>query len=69
MNGTIHIYVSKDVRIRDYFSNPKGVCKQLSLGNTNLKRIHRENRLLVWRLETTDVGWLSSADMCHRYIA
>jgi len=28
------IYISKDVRIRGYFSKPTGVHKQKSLGNT-----------------------------------
>jgi hypothetical protein len=32
----ICIYVSKDVRIRGYFSKPKGVREQQSLGNTVL---------------------------------
>jgi hypothetical protein len=31
-----YIYVSKDVRIRGYFSKPEEVRKQRSLGNTGL---------------------------------
>jgi hypothetical protein len=31
---TLYIYVSKDVRIRSYFSKPKGVREQKRLGNT-----------------------------------
>jgi len=33
---TLHIWVRKDVRIRDYFSKPKGVYQQKRLGNTAL---------------------------------
>jgi hypothetical protein len=31
-----YIYMSKDVRIRGYFSNPKEVREQKSLGNAGL---------------------------------
>lgn len=27
--------MSQDVRIRDYFSKPKGVCEQINLGNAD----------------------------------
>jgi hypothetical protein len=32
---TLHVYLSKDVKIRGYFSKPKGVREQKSLGNTD----------------------------------
>jgi len=32
-----HIYVSKDVKIRGDFSDPKGICEQESLGNNGLE--------------------------------
>ena len=31
-----YICVSKDVRIRGYFSKPQGICEQESLGSTGL---------------------------------
>jgi hypothetical protein len=34
---TLYICVSKDVRIRGYFSKPRGVSQQRSLGNTALR--------------------------------
>ena len=36
MIRTLHIYVSEGVRICGYFSKPKGVREQKSLGNTAL---------------------------------
>jgi len=33
---THYIYVSKDIRIRGYFSKPKGACEQKRLGSTAL---------------------------------
>jgi hypothetical protein len=38
INRTLHIYVSKGVRIHGYFSNPQGVRKQKRLGKTVLTR-------------------------------
>jgi hypothetical protein len=32
----LYIYVSKDVRIRGYFSKPKGISEQKSLGNADI---------------------------------
>jgi hypothetical protein len=32
---TLYISVSKNVRIRGYFTKPKGMCEQTSLKNTN----------------------------------
>jgi len=34
---TLYIYVSKDMRIRGYFSKPKGVLEQKRLGNAALE--------------------------------
>jgi hypothetical protein len=36
---TLYIYVSKGVRIRGYFSKPKGVGEQRRLGNAGLKTV------------------------------
>jgi hypothetical protein len=42
-----YIYVSKDVRIRGYFTKPKGVRKQKSLGNTALQHRSHLKMLLI----------------------
>jgi hypothetical protein len=47
----IYIYAIKDVRIRGYFSKPKGVRDQKSLGNTGLDDFvssHILTVLLMW---------------------
>ena len=36
MTTTLCVYVIKDVRVRGYFSKPKGFREQRSLGNTDL---------------------------------
>lgn len=43
----MHCYMSKDVRICGYFSQPKGVCKQKSLGNTAIEYNNKLNSILV----------------------
>jgi len=39
-NGYFEIYLFFDVRVRGYFSKPKGVHEQRSLGNTGLDKFH-----------------------------
>jgi hypothetical protein len=51
---TLYIYVSKDMRIRGYFSKPKGVCEHKNLGKATL-----ENCISFSALHTTDVIKLS----------
>jgi hypothetical protein len=41
-NGYFDVYLFFDVRIRDYFSKPKGVHEQRSLGNTDLDKFHAQ---------------------------
>jgi len=41
---TLYIYVSKNVRVHDYFPKPKGVREQKSLGNTGLAVYQAEIR-------------------------
>jgi hypothetical protein len=40
---TLSVYVSKDVRIRDYFSKPKGIREQISLGITGVDACRATN--------------------------
>jgi hypothetical protein len=46
---TLYTYVSKDMRIRGYFSKPMGVCEQTNLGKATL-----ENHISFSVLHTTD---------------
>jgi len=55
IDGTLCIYVSKDLRIRGYFSKPKGVRERRSLGNTALQTFVGFG--VVYSLYRPATGW------------
>jgi len=54
----LYIYVNKDVRIRGYFSKPKGLREQKSLGNIGL---------YGYNIISKSLGCGQMADMMYLY--
>jgi hypothetical protein len=58
--------VSKDVRIRGYFSKPEGIREQRSLGNTGLdSKYHHTTNIIILLCEVLRHNVASLQKLCN----